>query len=210
VIAAVHLPDSPKPVPDEVLAKLTGPEADRARAYGGYRQVQFTGGRLALRAARRQIGAPLGPIPSNDRGAPVLPQGYVGSVSHKRTLAVALVARDRGATLGVDIEDYTPARPAIADRILRPSELASISELPPDRFWTSLLIRFSIKESIYKAIDPHVRRYVKFHEAEVTPDLSGSAKVRMFLEQGEGPFDIQVRYDWLHGRLLTSAVIRPA
>lgn len=208
VLVAVHIPDAPDPVPDDVLARLHPEEAELARTLRKYRQVQFAGGRLALRAALEQLGGPQVPFLSDDRGAPILPRGFAGSISHKRDLAVALVARAAHGTLGVDLEDYLPARNGIADRILVPEEIEAVDTLPEERRWIALVLRFSIKESIYKALDPHVRRYVDFHEAIVHPDLHGGAEVRLQLAHGEGPFEVEARYDWLHGRIVTSVRIR--
>ena len=208
VLSAVHIPDAPDPVPDDVLARLHADEAALARTLRKYRQVQYVGGRLALRAALEQLDGPAVPSLTDDRGAPVLPRGFTGSISHKRDLAVAMVARAAHGTIGVDLEDYAPARMGIADRILLPEEIAAIDALPEERRWIALVLRFSIKESIYKALDPHVRRYVDFHEAIVHPDLYGGAEVRLQLEKGEGPFDVEARYEWLHGRIVTSVRIR--
>lgn len=208
VITAVHIPDAPDPVPDTVLATLPPAEADHARTLKGYRQVQFVGGRIGLRRACEQLGVKPPALLPDDRGAPRLPDGLVGSVSHKRNLAVGMVSQAAGGTLGVDLEDYAPARPGIASHVLTPREQAQLAPLPDDRRWIALLTRFSIKEAIYKALDPYVRRYVGFHEAEVEPDLQGGARVTLQLAHGEGPFRTDARYEWLHGRLLTSVRIR--
>jgi 4'-phosphopantetheinyl transferase EntD len=208
VMSAIHIPDTRDPVPDDVLARLPGPEAEYARTLQGFRQVSFVGGRLALHAAAEQIGARPGPVLPDERGAPVLPQGIVGSVSHKRELAAAMVARDATGTLGVDLEDYGPPRLAIAPKVLTPEEVAEIEPLPEDRRWFALLLRFSIKEAIYKALDPFVRRYVAFDEARVTPGLDGAARVDLDLAGGEGPFDVDARYEWLRGRIFASVRIR--
>lgn len=145
VVTAVHIPDSPEPVPDEVLATLLEPEAEFARELRGYRQVQFVGGRLALRQACGQLGVRAGPLLSTPRGAPVLPEGLAGSVSHKRDLAIAMACRTTGYTLGVDLEDYGPERLRIAEHVLTPAERAALDGLEPSRAWISLLLRFSIK-----------------------------------------------------------------
>lgn len=121
-----------------------------------------------------------------------------------------MVASDKQGTLGVDIEEYTPMRLRIADQILTDEEQACIAAQPDERRWISMLLRFSIKESIYKAIDPYVRRYVGFHEALVTPDLHGAADVELRLKNNEGPFHVDAKYCWLRGRLLTSVRIRPS
>ena len=36
-----------------------------------------------------------------------------------------------------------------------------------------------------------------------------AAVVELALAQGEGPFDVDARYEWLRGRILTSVRIRP-
>jgi 4'-phosphopantetheinyl transferase EntD len=119
-----------------------------------------------------------------------------------------MVSRDTLGTLGVDVEDYAPARPGIAEHVLVQEELDAIRDLPDDRRWIAMLVRFSIKESVYKALDRHVRRYVGFHEAIVRPDVQGNVEVKLALEHGEGPFIVDARFEWLQGRLLTSARIR--
>lgn len=210
VLTAVHIPDSAEPVPDAILNRLHADEAAVARTLRGYRQVQFVGGRIALRRACEQIGARPGPILPDHRGTPLISGGLSASVSHKREIAIGMVASNKQGTLGVDVEEYAPMRLKIADQILTPHEVACIADQPDERRWISMLIRFSIKESIYKALDPYVRRYVGFHEATVTPDLHGAAAVTLNLKNGEGPFEVDARYCWLRGRLLTSVRIQPA
>lgn len=210
VLTAVHLPDSQEPVPEHVLAELHPEEAAHARTLRGFRQPSFVGGRIALHRAIDQLGWKAGPLLPDDRGAPTLPQGLAGSVSHKRTLAIAMASTTLLGTLGVDLEEYGPARPGIASHVLTPRERETIASLAEDRRWIALLLRFSIKESIYKALDPYVRRYVGFHEAEVDLDLQGGAAVRLDLVGGEGPFVVDARYGWLDGRIFTSTRIRPA
>lgn len=210
MLAAFHIPDSPDPVPDDVLDRLPPSEAALAREHKGYRQGQFVGGRLALRRACEQLGEQPPPMGSTPRGAPWVGDRLVGSVSHKRTLAVGMAARPGGGTLGVDLEDYGPPRLGIVDHVLRPTEIAALVGLSDDRKWIAMLLRFSIKEAIYKALDPWVQRYVGYHEAEVTPDLEGRAQVTLHLAQGEGPFEVDARYIWLHGRLISTVRIQAA
>jgi enterobactin synthetase component D len=184
-------------------------EAELALSHKGYRQGQFVGGRLALRRACEQLGEQPPAIVSTARGAPTVGERLVGSISHKRTLAIGLAARSGQGSLGVDLEDYGPPRLGIAGHVLREAELEHLHQLPEARRWIALLLRFSVKEAVYKALDPYVQRYVAYHEAEVTPDLEGGAKVTLHLAHGEGPFDVDARYAWLHGRLITSVRIQP-
>lgn len=205
IVAAFHIPDSPEPVPESVLERLPPDESAYAREQKGYRQVQFVGGRLAARQAANQLRITLPPLLSTPRGAPDAPDGLRISISHKRELALAMVSLAGPFQLGVDLEDYGPARPKIAEKVLTSTELAEIQEIEdPKARWINTLLRFSIKESIYKALDPYVGRYVGFKEAIVHPDLEGQAAVQLNLAQQEGPFWIDARYEWLHGHLLTS------
>ena len=119
-------------------------------------------GGLAGLAERAELPA----ILSDDRGAPILPPGWVGSISHKGAFAAALTAPAGHGHIGLDLERAQPSRQDIARRILTPREQAAL----PDRA-RAVTLRFAIKEAIYKALDPYVRRYVGFTEVEL--DLAG-------------------------------------
>lgn len=207
-LAAVHLPDSKEPVPEAVLAQLDDAEREHALTLSGYRQVDWVGGRLALRGALGAMDRQTPPLLVNNWGAPVLPDNLAGSISHKRTLAVGLIARSRHGSVGIDLEDLSPPRERIAPRVLLPEELAAVEALPPERRWTAIVLRFSMKEAIYKALHPFVHRYVDFKEALVTPDVDCTADVQLRLAKGEGPFRVEARYTWLPGRVLTQVRIR--
>jgi len=145
------------------LAALPAAEQAIARGLGEVRRREHVTGRTALHLALDDFGFAIVP---DDRGAPVLPAGWVGSVSHKGGLAAALVAprgaEARGGWIGVDLERAAAPKVDIARRILTPREQA----LLPDRE-RAVTLRFAIKEAIYKAVDPYVRRYVGFTEVEL-------------------------------------------
>lgn len=146
------------------LAALPAAEQAHAQTLSGSRRRELVAGRAALHATLAELAPELAdrPILADDRGAPVLPSGWFGSVSHKGTRAAALVAPAGEARVGVDLELARPARQDIASRILTARELAALT----DRGLGATL-RFSIKEAIYKAVDPFVRRYVAFTEVEL-------------------------------------------
>ncbi|HVV53626.1 MAG TPA: hypothetical protein VHO06_28480, partial [Polyangia bacterium] len=84
----VALPETPA---FELPPELHPEEAAFARALPEGTRAGWVGGRVALRAALAAIGvAAPEPLLATPRGAPRLPAGAVGSVSHKRTIAVAL------------------------------------------------------------------------------------------------------------------------
>ena len=80
--------------------------------------------------------------------------------------------------------------------------------LPDAQRWFGLLIRFSLKESLYKALDPVLERYIGFDEAEVHPDMEGKASIRLLFDSDRNSFEVDARYDWVHEHLLTSVRVR--
>lgn len=159
---------------DAALASLPPAEQHRAGELGLIRRGEYIAGRTALHLALAPVMAEGVAILSDDRGAPILPPGWVGSIAHKGShkgshegvRAAALVAPAGHGHIGVDLEVAAPPRQDIARRILTPREQAQL----PDR-GRAVTLRFSIKEAIYKAIDPYVRRYVGFTEVEL--DFTG-------------------------------------
>jgi len=152
---------------EAALAALPVAERERASGLSPVRRREHVTGRTALHAA---IGDFETPILVDDRGAPALPAGWVGSISHKGALAAAIAAPAGDGWIGVDIERAAPPRADIAGRILTPREQARL----PDR-GRAVTLRFAIKEAIYKAIDPHLRRYVGFTEVELELEPDGGA-----------------------------------
>jgi enterobactin synthetase component D len=210
VLRAVPIPDHPPPL--EALARLLPEEQAFAAGLAPARLSTWVAGRLALAAALAELGAPRTPLLATPRGAPAVPAGFVGSISHKKRLAAAVAAPDEGACLGLDVEDAAPRAYDIAGRILRDVELAAVDALAPDARWRAVIVRFSIKEAIYKAVDPHVRRYVGFHEALVEPDPPGEgvreAAARLDPTPGEGPFSIEATWAELDGYVVSLARVR--
>ena len=165
--------------PEAGLAALDPLEQRRARELPDVRRREFIAGRSALHLA---LSSPA-PILSDDRGAPLLPAGWVGSVSHKGAHAAALIAPAGNGRVGLDLELAAAPRRDISRRILTPREQAQLPDLG-----RAVTLRFSIKEAIYKAIDPYVRRYVGFTEVEL--DFTGDAvQVTTAL-----PFSIEVTW----------------
>ncbi len=169
------------------------------------RRRTWIGGRVALRLALERAGIDAPPVLVDDRGAPTLPRGIGGSISHKEELAVALVAREPGgARIGVDVEGDRPRPIDISRKVLTQGELLEVAHLAHAERQHEVLLRFSAKEAIYKALDPFVRRYVGFHEVSVTPHPDGTAAVRPTLAE-KASFAIDARWRVVEGAVLTTA-----
>jgi enterobactin synthetase component D len=160
-------------------AGLHPDERAAADRLGPIRRRDWIAGRAALRALFAAAGAaPDAPLAADDRGAPVVPAGWVASISHKRGLAAAILAPDRGWTVGVDVEHARPPRLDLGTRILTDAEQLAASALPAAERGRRTTLAFAIKEAVYKAIDPLVRRYVGFREVELAIADDGACAVR--------------------------------
>jgi 4'-phosphopantetheinyl transferase EntD len=180
------------------------------------RRVSFAAGRRALRHAFADLGMPIGdpllPLPP-PRGGPRLPAGVLGSISHKRALAVGLAAPaplgSAPAAIGVDLEEIRVLRVDLGRRVLTPREREQQSALPKAHQDEFVLERFSLKEAFYKAVNGFVGPDVSFQDLEIT-DISPDGKVtwsapilEQFGLQGEGRV-----FRPVNGFLLTTVLVR--
>jgi 4'-phosphopantetheinyl transferase EntD len=201
------LPDGEAAVEALAEAGLLPEERALAHSLTAARRRTWVGGRLAMRTALGRLGLEPPPILPDARGAPALPEGVVGSITHKEGLAAALVARDPRAAVrvGLDVE-LDVVRPLdISSRVLAEDELDELAGLDPEARAREVLLRFSAKEAVYKALDPFVQRYVGFKEVSVSTLADGGASVTLRLARGEGPFAIDVCWRRLGGIVLTTA-----
>lgn len=209
LVVGVRIPEENSAIPPEVTARLHPEEARHAATLHPRRQPTWIAGRFALRAALSGLGAPPDAILPDDRGAPRVPPGLVGSISHKRALAVGLAGRDCGWTVGVDVEQRQMGKQDIARHVLTEAERAGLAALDPEAWGQAVMLRFSLKESIYKAIHPHVQRFVGFQEVGLILLPDGSAQVETYLARAER-LEIQGWWSVARDHVLTAARARPA
>lgn len=172
---------------------------------------KFLGGRIALRRSIVQLNhkpehpnsfeennlklpIDIGPIVSNPVGAPSLPPFISGSISHKDDICVGAACWQQSGRVGVDIERCTnKAALTLARRIITSAERTRLGTLEGILPEEEILLRFSFKEAIYKAIHPYLQRSIDFSEVEVDPHPDGSANVKFQLKTGES-FDCSSRW----------------
>jgi enterobactin synthetase component D len=177
---------------DDADAPLHDDELALAAALAPPRRRELSAGRAALREA---LGMNVAILP-DDRGAPVLPSGWVGSISHKGPRAAAIVAPAGQGFIGVDLEIAAPSRMPIERRILTPREQGVTGK--------EVTLRFAIKEAIYKAVDPFVRRYVAFTEVELDVHADGRVDVHV-LDPSRLPVTIEAWWRERDGFWLATA-----
>lgn len=144
-----------------------------AEKYGPGPRELFIMGRTAAQQALRSFEIH-GPVLRGEGGQPLWPQPLMGSISHTRGLACAVVChRERGRGLGIDIE--------LEDRQFNLSierKICTTSE----RLWAlhdeslvrqRLLSLISAKEAIFKAFYPINGVYLGFEDVNLTPHPDG-------------------------------------
>lgn len=166
---AVGDPTSPQP-------SLLGDEIDAVAGAVPKRQLEFTAGRAAARAAMLQIGFPPAEIPMAQDRSPVWPEGLVGSITHCEGVCLAVVARTQTARgVGIDIEPETTLPPDLEEIVCTPAERVWLGAQPSDQrgLWAKHV--FSAKESAYKATYPITQKLIGFSEMTVafSPDGAG-------------------------------------
>ncbi len=131
------------------------------------RQSEFASGRMAARAAMRRHRLEPAAVLRNER-APLWPPGFVGSIAHSRTWAMAaLMPRGETMGIGIDLEHLDRMKPEMLRLILTASELSRFAP-PVDLDRASTV--FSAKEAVYKAVHPLVGEFIGFKEVEVDLD----------------------------------------
>lgn len=138
------------------------------------RRREFVTARACAREALAQLGLPAQAIPSGARGAPIWPQGVVGSITHCTGYRACAIGRaSELLTIGVDAEPDEPLPPGVLADVSLPEErrwIEAAAAAEPGTSWDRLL--FSIKESVYKAWFPLAGSWLGFEDAAVTVDRS--------------------------------------
>ena len=128
---------------------------------GTVRADAYSSGRRVAHEALRGINIDGCAIGKRGR-VPVWPSGVVGSITHSRALAIAVVARrKRFAALGVDVEPFGRISRRVAERVLSERERSRLV----DDSWRTLL--FSAKEAVYKALNPLTGEFLAFRDVEI-------------------------------------------
>lgn len=199
-------------VRDDVLDAPLFPEEEVVVEHAvDKRRREFVTGRACARAALARLGLPAQAIPQGIQGAPLWPEGVVGSITHCNGLRACSVARSSDLTaLGIDAERNEPLPEQLVGDIALPRErqlLAALSWQDPSVSWDRLL--FCAKETIYKAWFPLTERWLGFEDATVTLDPAGTFSARLLVHgprvQGRELSGFSGRWT-LHDGILFSAI----
>jgi enterobactin synthetase component D len=153
------------------------------------RAAQFAAGRRCAARALEEAGSLELQVDVGERGAPIWPQGYVGSIAHSKEIAWAAVARARHLRgLGIDCEpifDDAAMSDVVPLVVLEPERACAAASGLSQRELATLV--FSAKESLYKGLFPLVRVFFDFVDARVEGVTSeGVFRVRLLRDLGPG------------------------
>ncbi|CCG87780.1 4'-phosphopantetheinyl transferase family protein [Erwinia piriflorinigrans] len=140
------------------------------------RRAEYLASRYSLQQALASFGIDGFVLGNAADRAPIWPQGISGSLSHTQQQVCALLTRDRHLLLGIDCEQM------MAQSVANETQTMLINQQERERleqcsipFNTALTIVFSLKESLYKALYPHLKQFMDFSAAEVV-DCSGDMR----------------------------------
>ena len=116
----------------------------------------------------------------NTKGAPIWPQGIIGSISHSGKFGMGIFAKSESFSgLGIDFEmvDRSQSVLELAEFICTEKEIQILN-----KGYTSeeaVLILFSSKESIYKAINQNIDCDISFHDVTLVKINEKKLKFRL-------------------------------
>jgi enterobactin synthetase component D len=153
-----HLPDGALLEVAEVadhMADLYPVECAPLAQAVAIRQREYSSARHLAHGLLQRLVGESGPLLIGKDRSPMWPEAVLGSLSHSRDWCAVTVAHKRNGLLGigVDIEDIRPMAPPLFAEILTPRELQDLPEDDAERTAQALSI-FSIKESVYKCLQP--------------------------------------------------------
>ena len=137
------------------------------------RREEFSTGRWCARQALGQMGLPPPPILMGRWREPIWPPGVVGSISHATNICAAVVvpATSFGG-IGIDLLETNASDRLLPDlsRFITGEEEEDCAQAIESADVEPLVLLFSAKESVIKAISGRLQRYVDFTEIQVKFD----------------------------------------
>lgn len=164
--------------PPSVVYEQARPQLDTSQLYPeeleqlGHamdrRRAEYATARACAHGALTRLGFARQPVLAGESGAPIWPEGCVGSISHTRGYcAVAVARKEHIVSLGLDAEGIRALRPGVARRVCTRAELEWVQRAEPSERDARACTLFSAKEAFYKAQYPLTGRYLSFQAARV-------------------------------------------
>ena len=170
------------------------------------RKAEFGDARWCAHQALSELGA-TGPVLRGERGMPLFPDGFVGSITHTQGFRAAVAAPYSSVrSIGIDAEPADALPDGVFDAIARASEVPQMSKLVaagvtcPDR------LLFCAKEATYKSWFPMTQRWLDFDQAEISLRADGTLISYILARPTPVPF-IEGRWVIRDGYVIVSTVV---
>ncbi|WP_165857007.1 4'-phosphopantetheinyl transferase family protein [Marinobacter sp. JSM 1782161] len=182
-LAFTTLSFNPDALSDDDFERCGIEPPENVRTAAAKRRTEYLAGRLCARHVLQQVtGIASVPATGADR-APQWPDACVGSITHSHGYAAVIAGhRDAYQGLGLDAEVPMSDRRAqrLAREILTPDEQRRFGRELADTPGHCLTLAFSLKESLFKALNPITGQRFYFHDAElVSLSGDGSSQLRL-------------------------------
>ncbi len=172
----------------EAFSEADGPlfasEAAAVASASAERRREFATGRSCARRALVELGESAVPVPRDTDGAPVWPQGIVGSITHCAGYRAAAVGRSGElAGIGIDAEPHAALPSEALDVVAGDAERARLRQLydaEPNVHWDRVV--FSVKEAVFKAWFPLTRRWLEFTDVSASLSRGGTFSARVHVK----------------------------
>jgi 4'-phosphopantetheinyl transferase EntD len=150
----------------QVIALRPG-EAAMVAGAGDKRRRDFALGRHCAHLALARLGMTATAMLSSPQGAPLWPDGIVGSITHTHGYAAAIAApRALYRGLGVDAEPVGGVTEALHARLFDAEERERLMAMAPEARAETAAIMFGAKEAHHKATSPAAP--LRFRDLQVT------------------------------------------
>lgn len=154
------------------------------------RKGEFGDARWCAHQALKELGVrATEAILRGERGMPLWPAGYTGSLTHTEGLRAAVAAPTRLVhSMGLDAEPARPLPAGVLRQIALPAELAVVDAMrAAGHEWADRLL-FCAKEATYKCWFPITRRWLGFEEAQIEIRADGTFTSHLLSRPTPVPF----------------------
>jgi len=178
------------------------------------RQAQFLAGRIAAKNSL-PVDYKHQTVGIGQHREPLWPKGIMGSISHGKSISIALSQEKNIGGIGVDIQTTFSDKEAKISRkiILNHTEKELLRENPFDLSHKQLLtLIFSSKESFFKAVFSQVGGYFDFKDVSVMSVDTQALQIRIvthikLTEKITANQSYVIDYQWINkNRVITSLI----
>lgn len=132
------------------------------------RKMEFIAGRICAFEAAGKLKIELRELKSGEKREPLWPETLVGSISHTKNFAIALVdLKESSLSVGIDVEAIIDSKKieTMEKMVIDEDELRFLNTFGDKK--KAYTITFSAKEALYKLIFPLASVFFGFKEAKI-------------------------------------------